>query len=332
MNTYLLIMLTEIRKDKIKLIKDPIKRMSYKGSGSAREVVRMIALALGLKIHEDEYGISAYGGNAIRIADHCTYMQTWVDRGTWNAPIRLDVVIEEEPTQAVTQVKNGYDFTIVEFVYDITDVDTQNARTIAYDIRNVINGNQYANNARGKRRTLKSTHNSNENKQYNKNTNMKQTIRLTESELKNMITESVKRVLMNEVKAENEPMTVDNRYDLLHGGYPRHTFQQYREEASETFDKWIYELNDVYTYFLITWPHGVLDPITAAKQFGYTKSYKRLLEAKKHVEKALDLLKATKQDMCAEYVNKDYKKRERNYGGSNGYEGSGFSSNGIGYY
>ena len=164
MKTYLLIMLTEIRKDKIKLIKDPIKRMSYKGSGSAREVVGMIALALGLKIHEDEYGISAYGGNAIRIADHCTYMQTWVDRGTWNAPIRLDVVIEEEPTQAVTQVKNGYDFTIVEFVYDITDVDTQNARTIAYDIRNDINGNQYANNVRGKRRTLKSTHNSNENK------------------------------------------------------------------------------------------------------------------------------------------------------------------------
>ena len=164
MKTYLLIMLTEIRKDKIKLIKDPIKRMSYKGRGSAREVVRMIALALGLKIHEDEYGISAYGGNAIRIADHCTYMQTWVDRGTWNAPIRLDIVIEEEPTQAVTQVKNGYYFTIVEFVYDITDVDTQNARTIAYDIRNVINGNQYANNVRGKRRTLKSTHNSNENK------------------------------------------------------------------------------------------------------------------------------------------------------------------------
>ena len=193
MNTYLLFMLSEIRKDKMKLIKDPIKRMSY--NGSAREVVRMIALALGFKIHEDEYGISAYGGNAIRIADHCTYMQTWVDRGTWNAPIRLDVVIEEEPTQAVKQVKKGYDFTIVEFVYNITEVDTQNARTIAYDIRNVINGNQYANNARGERRALKSTHNSNENKQYNKKRNMKRTIRLTESELKNMITESVKMVL-----------------------------------------------------------------------------------------------------------------------------------------
>ena len=175
-------MLSEIKKDKKKLIKDPIKRMSYNGSGSAREVVRMIALALGFKIHEDEHGISAYGGNAIRIADHCTYMQTWVDRGTWNAPIRLDVVIEEKPTQAVTQVKKGFDFTIAEFVYDINDVDPQNARTIAYDIRNVINGNQYANNARGERRALKSTHNSNENKQYNKNRNMKQTIRLTENE------------------------------------------------------------------------------------------------------------------------------------------------------
>ena len=179
----------------MKLIKDPIKRMSYNGNGSAREVVRMIALALGFKIHEDEYGISAYGGNAIRIADHCTYMQTWVDRGTWNAPIRLDVVIEEEPTQAVTQVKKGYDFTIVEFVYNITDVDPQNARTIAYDIRNVINGNQYANNARGERRALKSTHNSNENKQYNKNRNMKQTIKLRESELKRMIAESIKKVV-----------------------------------------------------------------------------------------------------------------------------------------
>ena len=188
----------------MKLIKDPIKRMSYNGNGSAREVVRMIALALGFKIHEDEYGISAYGGNAIRIADHCTYMQTWVDRGTWNAPIRLDVVIEEEPTQAVTQVKKGYDFTIVEFVYNITDVDTQNARTIAYDIRNVINGNQYANNARGERRALKSTHNSNENKQYKRNKHMKQTIKLKESELQRMIAESVKRVL-------NEALTPEQK-------------------------------------------------------------------------------------------------------------------------
>ena len=218
-------MLSEIKKDKKKLIKDPIKRMSYNGSGSAREVVRMIALALGFKIHEDEYGISAYGGNAIRIADHCTYMQTWVDRGTWNAPIRLDVVIEEKPTQAVTQVKKGFDFTIVEFVYNITEVDTQNARTIAYDIRNVINGNQYANNARGERRPLKSTHSSNENKQYNKNRNMKQTIKLRESELKRMIAESVKKLL--------KEAAYDINSDEYKQAYDRDNDENWRNNAKE---------------------------------------------------------------------------------------------------
>lgn len=231
-------MLSEVRKDKMKLIKDPIKRMSYNGSGSAREVVRMIALALGFKIHEDEYGISAYGGNAIRIADHCTYMQTWVDRGTWNAPIRLDVVIEEEPTQAVTQVKKGYDFTIVEFVYNITDVDTQNARTIAYDIKNVINGNQYANNARGERRALKSTHNSNENKQYNKNRNMKQTIKLRESELKRMIAESVKRVL----REHSRDIDDDNYFG---GGLPDRYFDDDAPDDDRISQKQIAQLDNI---------------------------------------------------------------------------------------
>ena len=159
---------------------------------------------------------------------------------------------------------------------------------------------------------------------------MKKTIRLTESDLHRIVKESL-NMAINEVKPENEPMTDDNQYDLLHGGYPRHSFQQYKEEASETFDKWIHELEEVYALFLTTWPRGVTSPIKAAKQFGYTKSYKRLLLAQQHVEKTLSLLKAVKQDMCGEYVNKDYSQKETNNGSSYGYEGSGFSSNGIGY-
>ncbi|MGM9845255.1 MAG: hypothetical protein ACI30K_03395 [Muribaculaceae bacterium] len=45
------------------LINDPIKSINYNGVGDAREIVRMIAKALGFKIHENEEGISAYGGN-----------------------------------------------------------------------------------------------------------------------------------------------------------------------------------------------------------------------------------------------------------------------------
>lgn len=155
----------------------------------------------------------------------------------------------------------------------------------------------------------------------------KRTDRLTESDLHNIIKESVEKVL-NEVKAENEPMTNDNMFDILHGGYPRHDFQQYREENSELFDKWINKLTEVYLGFDDCWLYGSMKPIKIAKSFGYTKSYKRLLIAKENVEKAIKLLKAAKQDMFAEYVNKDYNKKTPNYS-RYGYEGSGFGTDGI---
>lgn len=177
------------------IVRNSIKRIGLDCGNRAREIVLQIAIALGFKIYEDEFGVSAYGGNAIRISDHCTYMQTWVDNETWNAPLRLDVVIEDEPTEAVTQVRVGYDFTITEFVSQSSDIDTQKARTIAYDIRNAMNGNPYANNVRGEKRNLVATHGNNT-QQINCNTNMnKNKIRLTESQLHNMISESVKRIL-----------------------------------------------------------------------------------------------------------------------------------------
>ena len=127
----------------------------------ASEIVRQIAFALNFKIHEDEQGISAYGGNGIRISDHCTYLQTWIDNKTWNASTRLDIVIEQSPTQPKTQVQDGYDFTIVEFVYNAEDMTTEKARMIAYDIKNALSTGQYTNNVRGEKRIIRSTNESN---------------------------------------------------------------------------------------------------------------------------------------------------------------------------
>lgn len=135
-------------------VNNQIKRIGLNGCNGAREIVIQIARALNFKIREDENGVSAYGGNAIRIADHCTYMQTWVDNGTWNAPIRFDIVIEDKPTQAITQVKVGYDFNITEFVYKSYTLDPQKVMSIAYDIRNAIDNSVYANNIRGEKRNL----------------------------------------------------------------------------------------------------------------------------------------------------------------------------------
>lgn len=225
------------------IVRNSIKRIGLDCGNRAREIVLQIAIALGFKIHEDEFGVSAYGGNAIRISDHCTYMQTWVDNETWNAPVRLDVVIEDEPTEAVTQVRVGYDFTITEFVSQSSDIDTQKARMIAYDIRSAMNGNPYANNVRGEKRNLVATH-GNSTQQINCNTNMnKNKIRLTESQLHNMISESVKQVL-SELDWKTYASAADKErdrhpYNTDDEGYYRNTKRQdaFNDAASKALSK-----------------------------------------------------------------------------------------------
>ena len=189
---------------------DPIRRIQLNSSLNAKEIVKRIASALGFKIHENEKGVSAYGGNAIRLADHCTYMQTWFDNGTWKAPIRLDVVIEDKPTQAVTQVKNGFDFTVTEFVYKLNEIDLQKARVIAYDIKNVLNGNTFANNVRGEKRYLVSTHRNNKKLNCDRNINNKSLIRLTESDLRRIIRESVNKLLVECIQVD-----INTSYNLI---------------------------------------------------------------------------------------------------------------------
>ena len=159
---------------------DNIKRIDVNGQYNvASEIVRQIASVLEFKIHEDEQGISAYGGNSIRISDHCTNLLTWIDNRTWNAPTRFDIVIEQSPTQAKTQVQDGYEFTVVEFVYKAEEMTPQKAQMIAYDIKNALSTGQYANNVRGEKRIIRTT-------------NESSTIRVTESELRQYIQEAIR--------------------------------------------------------------------------------------------------------------------------------------------
>ncbi len=171
---------------------------------NANEYVYQIAKAFGFTIKEYEHGISAYGGNTIRISDHRTYMQTWVSSGAYKSPIRLDIVIEDEPTEGKTDIQNDVEpFTITEFVHKSSDMNIEKVKLIACDILNVIKGkgNGYANNARGEKILLTATHtksstltdsNLQEHTIYNKNkiklgNNMKRRIRLTEGNLRRLV-------------------------------------------------------------------------------------------------------------------------------------------------
>lgn len=252
------------------VVSDPIKRIGLNGGNSAREIVIQIAKALGFKIHEDDKGVSAYGGNAIRIADHCTYMQTWVDNGTWNAPIRLDVVIEDEPTEAVTQVRIGYDFGITEFVSQSNDIDPQNARMIAYDIRNTMNGNPYANNVRGERRNLVATHGNNP-QELNCNTNMnKKLIRLTESDLHKIVKRSVNKVLRESYNDDDVYMS--NYRDAMSDREESYTIDDlFRELKEEGYDFLKYSYPDAWQ------PGNWMQVMQVAEKLGYPEDIKELI-------------------------------------------------------
>lgn len=133
-----------------------IQPVSLDFSAKGADIVRELARVFKVKVHENTKGISAYIGSYIRISDHCTYMQTWVDNNTYNAPCKIDIVIEDSPTQAITQVENGYNFTITEFVYKSSEMTPEKARMIAYDIREALKTLTYANNVRGEKRILNS--------------------------------------------------------------------------------------------------------------------------------------------------------------------------------
>ena len=167
-----------------------VQPISLDFSAKGADIVREIARVFKVKVHENTKGISAYIDSCIRISDHCTYMQTWVDNNTYNAPCKIDIVIEDSPTQAITQVEEGYNFTITEFVYKSSEMTPEKARMIAYDIREALKTSTYANNVRGEKRILNSSNNT-----PTTESTKKTFIKLTENDLRQIVIETVKSIL-----------------------------------------------------------------------------------------------------------------------------------------
>ncbi len=200
-------LLCEVKKFPKNDSRGKVRNMTF-NSNKAVDIVRDIAIALNFEIKEDKdengniKGVSAYGGRTIRISDHRTYMQTWVSSGAYKSSVRLDIVIEDEKTEGKSDIQNDVEpFTITEFVYKSSDMNMEKVKLIVFDILNVINGNGYANNARGKKIPITATHakpstltnnNLKEHTIYNKNkiklrNKMKRTIRLTEGDLRRQV-------------------------------------------------------------------------------------------------------------------------------------------------
>ena len=115
----------------------------------ARPMIRELALGLNFEIYEDNEGISAYGGDCIRIADHRTNLKSWIDNGTYKSPYRYSIVIENVRTTPQIQVMEGYDFTVEEISYIAQEVSPKQLQLLADDIANTIKNGEYPNHICG---------------------------------------------------------------------------------------------------------------------------------------------------------------------------------------
>ena len=152
-----------------------------------------------------------------RISNHGTHLWTWYDRdydpsyaintcivfsesGNHDSDVSVDMNIKDKQGNVIEQRKT---MEVIQYVYNCQLLDENDTSLINKEVQSIWQNNGFKDPLAGTPKHAKvfklipnqPIQTITENKQYNKNTNMKQTIRLTESELRNMITESVRKII-----------------------------------------------------------------------------------------------------------------------------------------
>ena len=190
--------------------------------------VESIGETLGLTKVNDSMGVSYYGiseNTVVRIADHSTYLQTWIDHDTYEKENKYSIVIEVNPSKPNPIVNRNVELFIVkEFKHKLKKLNGDAVVELANAIKGAIgSGGQFSNPFKVKTRLIASKYqppqndnqqstqdatkqNITNNQQY---TNMKtenrkrNVVRLTESQLRQMIAESVKKALKEDYSSDD---------------------------------------------------------------------------------------------------------------------------------
>lgn len=163
------------------------------------------------------YSVQGSRPMQVRVSNHGTWLWTWYDKdydpssainycivfsedGNYDSDVSVNMDIKDEQRNTIGQRKS---FEIIQYVYNCHLLDVDDATIINQNIQNIWQNKDFKDPFAGspkhakvvKLKPNKSIETIVENKQINCNRNMKQTIRLTESKLKQMIAESVRQVL-----------------------------------------------------------------------------------------------------------------------------------------
>lgn len=164
---------------------------------AAIKLVESIGSTLGLERVNDASGVSYYAitqDTAVRISDHSTHLQTWVDKGTYTKKNKYSIVIEVNPSKPVLAVQPGIGtFVVTEFKHKLRGLSDDAVLVLANAIKGAIGtGGQFSNPLRVKPKMLAST----QLNELKTNKNMKKNVvKINENTLRQIVAESVKKVL-----------------------------------------------------------------------------------------------------------------------------------------
>lgn len=182
--------------------------MSGMTQDDAIKIVESIGDVLGLEKIKDRMGISYYAeseNTVVRISDHSTYCQTWVDKGTYKKTNKYSVVIEVNPSKPNPIINIPVsEFSIKEFKHKLKKLDNNSVMNITNAIKGAIGpGGQFSNPEQVIPKTIISKYippkpsiSKTNNKGTNKSNNMKKNIvKINENTIRQIVAESVKKVL-----------------------------------------------------------------------------------------------------------------------------------------
>ena len=225
----------------------------------AIKMVEIIGEALKWERHVDAMGISYYGKNekvVVRISDHSTHLETWVKYNTNEIPNKYSIVIEVNPSKPITEINSNVpQFMVYEYKHKLNQIINDN-NDVVINMGNAINGImsgdfQFSNPYNVNRKILVSKYLDKENKdkkiiKCNYMKTSKNVIRINESQLKQMISESVKKVL-NEISIdalERAQSKAFDEYDSMWSDdedYDETIFSK-RKRQSDAFKNRIHQL------------------------------------------------------------------------------------------
>lgn len=175
--------------------------------GTQEDAIRLvdnIGITLGLERHTDASGCSYYGvsnNTVIRVSDHSTHLQTWVDNNSISKQNLYSVVIETNPSKPDLRINKEESFSVTEFKHKLKQLNGTSYLELINAIKGAIgNGGQFSNPLKVKPKLLYPTYtpmvdaNPNPREIEMANENVRT---ITESQLRNIICESIRKILFN---------------------------------------------------------------------------------------------------------------------------------------